>query len=43
LVDGGELTAQTLVEVFDNFWVALHRALRILAAEASLHIKLEHV
>ena len=30
LVDGGELAAQALVEIVDDFWVALHGALRIL-------------
>jgi hypothetical protein len=33
LIDGGELAAQTLVEIFDDFWVALHDALRIVEAE----------
>ena len=32
LIDGGELAAQTPVEIFDDFWVALHDALRIVEA-----------
>jgi hypothetical protein len=30
LVDGGEFAAQTLVEVIDDFGVALHDTLRLL-------------
>src|SRR6185437_1096603 len=30
LADGGELAAEALVEIVDDFWVALHGALQIL-------------
>src|SRR6266568_7775022 len=30
LADGGQLAAQALVEIIDDFWVALHGALRVL-------------
>ena len=33
LVDGGEFAAQALVEIIDDFWVALHGALRVFEAE----------
>jgi hypothetical protein len=29
LVDGGEFAAQALIELFDDFWVALHGALSL--------------
>jgi hypothetical protein len=41
LVDGGELAAKALVEIIDDFWVALHAALRSLKAKVGLNLNLE--
>jgi hypothetical protein len=39
LVDGGKFAAQAPVEVVDDFWVALHGALRRLRPKAGLNLE----